>query len=42
MFEIEKITLEKNLIYKGVVILKYKIEYPRIVSNNYFYTISRL
>ncbi len=41
MFEIEKITLQKNLIYKGVVILKYKIEYPRIVSFSYPYGITQ-
>lgn len=41
MVEIEKITLQKNLTYKGVVILKYKIEYPKIVSSNYFYGITQ-
>ncbi len=37
MYKINIITLEKNLSYKGTVILKYKLEYPEIVSNNYTY-----
>ena len=41
MFEIKKVTLQKSLFYKGVVILKYKIEFPKIVSSDYFYGVSQ-
>jgi len=33
MFQVNIITLEKNLIYQGTVILKYKIQYPKIASH---------
>lgn len=38
MFEIEKVVLEKNLYYRGELILKYTISYPRIISNLYIYS----
>lgn len=35
MFNIEKKTIENELTYKGNVIVKYKIEYPQILSSCY-------
>lgn len=39
MFEIEKITIEKNLKYKDTIIFKYVITYPHIISNQSIYGI---
>lgn len=41
MFNIEKNVLEKNLYYKNHLILKYSIEYPKIVGNSYSYAIQK-
>lgn len=41
MFEIEKTILEKELLYQGVVIVTYRIEYPRILTNTYHYGIEQ-
>ena len=38
MLEIENVVLEKNLYYRGELILKYTISYPRIISNLYIYS----
>ena len=35
MFNIEKKTIENELTYKGNVIVKYRIEYPQILSSCY-------
>ncbi len=39
MFDIQKIVIEKNLYYKNHLIVKYRIEYPRIASNSYYYSV---
>lgn len=36
MIRVEKQVLQKNLIYKGKIILKYRIEYPQILKNENF------
>ena len=36
MFRVEKRVLQKNLMYKGTVVLKYKIEYPQIMGSDKF------
>ena len=41
MFNIEKNVLGKNLYYKNHLILKYSIEYPKIVGNSYSYAIQK-
>ena len=41
MFEFEKIVIEKNLYYNNHLIVKYTIEYPRILSNLYCYNINK-
>ena len=41
MFNIEKNVLEKNLYYKNHLILKYNIEYPKIVSKSYSFAIQK-
>ncbi len=41
MFDLQKIVVEKNLYYKNHLILKYIIEYPRIVGNTYSYSIQK-
>lgn len=36
MEKIDKVLMQRNLVYKGKVILKYKIEYPQIKEKNKF------
>ncbi len=38
MFDIQKMIIENYLYYKNQLIVKYQIEYPRIVSSAYYYT----
>lgn len=41
MFDIQKNIIEKNLYYKNNLIVKYRIEYPRIVYNSYLFSIRK-
>lgn len=41
MFKIEDVVLQRELKYKGTVVLTYKITYPKIVSNTYNYSIEQ-
>ena len=38
MFDLQKIVIEKNLYYKNHLIVKYRIEYPRIISSTHYYS----
>lgn len=36
MIRVERRILQKNLMYKGKIVLKYRIEYPQIINNEKF------